>query len=216
MFGVKELIWDYERGAPRGLEAEAVWETPVLQAVCLAHQPDEGAVRQHAAPDADCNCGIHACTSMDGLKRYMCSNMVYWGDRRTFTALVQASGKVVVHEAGWRAETATILAVTAGWNVDILGEQLELRNGFHAAAFLGVPWAEFEEFSDCVPELLPKAHVPSLAEVEQEYADVVAALARGEHRQWIYLMGLSSRLAAARQQAQAEAHPSGGATPCAA
>jgi hypothetical protein len=183
MLGIKAMIWDEELGAPRGVEAETVWTSPVLQAECKAQLLFGGPPRDHAAPDEDCNCGIHACSSKHWLWEYLSHPNIhdYGADSyRVFTALVEASGKVVEHQFGWRAEVGTILAVTSG--LTLLGFYKELHMDLRAATYLGVPCLEFHELEHWLHGYPPKRLTSSIGGPHEsaETAAAASALSRGQ------------------------------------
>lgn len=85
----------------RGIHG-AVWQSPALRAECY---------RQHAAPRADCVCGIYAVRRPEFLPytvfrqgfRFAVPDTVLY-----IPGAVRLEGRVIKHEDGWRAEYGTM------------------------------------------------------------------------------------------------------------
>jgi hypothetical protein len=73
-----------------------------------------------------------------------------------FVCLLEASGKVVLHETGWRAEMVDIIGVCS------FPQELPDRQAFHltykAASHFGVPILNFSELSDVLTWSYQKSH----------------------------------------------------------
>jgi len=116
MLGVKAMIWHPRGRLPFSPDAGVGWHNASARATCVAHMRLDGHPSHHPAPDEDCNCGIHALYGMGFLMEYLIlPDVAFYGRCRSrlFMAILEPSGKVIEHEYGWRAETATIVAVTS-------------------------------------------------------------------------------------------------------
>ena len=136
MIGVKALIWDEEGGFAFSPQAETPWRSRQAHATCLKELRGPGLSGGHRAPYRGCNCGIHGLFTYWDLEEYLCHpGIAYFGPHRSrlFTAMLEASGTTIVHEFGWRAEAATIIAVSSAASGY---EDLAQRQ---AADFFGVP-----------------------------------------------------------------------------
>jgi hypothetical protein len=159
MLGVKAMIWHPCGGFPFSPDAGVGWHCASARATCLADMLPDGQPSHHTAPDEDCNCGIHALYGMGFLMEYLSlPDVAFYGRCRSrlFTAILEAFGKVIEHEYGWRAEAATIVAVTSSADLACsLDSDAPQRQ---AAAFMGVPLLRGSE----VYRVLADGHVASL------------------------------------------------------
>lgn len=90
-----------------------IWHLQHLSAECLTYK--------HDAPQEDCQCGIHAASpdpfpilqfmltrkGTDYYYTHLEQDDISYG----FACLIRGGGKIIVHECGWRAETASIIAL---------------------------------------------------------------------------------------------------------
>ena len=159
MLGVKAMIWHPRAGLPFSPDAGVAWHCGSARATCLAAMLPDGQPSHHPAPDEDCNCGIHALYGMGFLLEYVSHpDVAFYGRHRCrlFTAILEPSGMVVEHEYGWRAEAATIVAVTS--SPDLMCTLFSDAPQRRAAAYLGVPLLRGYE----VRRVLADGHVASL------------------------------------------------------
>lgn len=68
---------------------------------------------QHLIPNPYCSCGIYACHTLSDLHQYAISTFLI--DSSLITACVEATGRVLVSEKGFRAEKARIVGLAPGF-----------------------------------------------------------------------------------------------------
>ena len=119
MLGIKCLAWDPGSGYAVSPVSPAVWTGRVVRATCYKNQWTRGReaapverFETHPAPCWGCYCGIHALADTLFLADYLANSPLsdLLGSR-LFSALLRASGVIIEHDIGWKAEEAEILAV---------------------------------------------------------------------------------------------------------
>jgi len=146
MIGIKALAWNDEGGFALSPDAETPWMTRHMHATCLGEMRAPGLCGGHQAPDPNCNCGIHGMFCFGYLLEYLSHpNIDFFGHYRDrlFTAMLEASGKTIVDEFGWRAETAGIIGVT--FSPDIAASLCKESVPGRAADFYEVPFLDPRE-----------------------------------------------------------------------
>jgi hypothetical protein len=91
-------VWFLHDGALHSPLLPAVWSSAKLNARCLVSGP-----RPHRAPHAYCVCGVYAFARLRRAVELLEPNYV--------VGAVLARGDVLIHEDGFRAEQATIVAI---------------------------------------------------------------------------------------------------------
>lgn len=149
MLGVKVLLWDPKLPFPTSPILGVAWRSASVWAKCECGSPSRRTDPQHNAPSEDCNCGVHALSAMWMLQYYIYSvvpESVRRNPQHLFVVLVEASGKVILHETGWRAEAADIIGVCS------FPQELPDRTTFHltykAASYFNVPILNFSDVSN--------------------------------------------------------------------
>ena len=111
------------------------WSAGVTFANCLRGP--------HAAPKEGCTCGLHAWYAVADARAHTLPGEV--------TAVVRASGRVLLGEHGWRAEKAEILAVALPSRRTSTHARRERVRAVVEAAYPGVPLVEESELAALYP-----------------------------------------------------------------
>ena len=123
ILGLKALAWDYNKGifiSPA--RPDFVWSPGGLQAsVC-------GRGYNHKAPDPECSCGLYAAYTLDIIDDYTGKSPI------SPIFLVEASGRTIIHDFGWRSAEMSIhlVAIPPG------GEGTLKLAAYQAADYFGI------------------------------------------------------------------------------
>lgn len=103
ILGLKALAWDYQtRTFVSPARPDFIWSRAGLQvAGCEAR-----GCKIDIIPNPECSCGMYAAYDIDIINEYTDTSPI------SPIFLVEASGKTVIHEEGWRSKEMTIHMVT--------------------------------------------------------------------------------------------------------
>lgn len=139
------------------------WDSPVMHATCRRSDADHN---QHPAPNTGCKCGVYG---------YYKNSAIYCDDDQTVVGVIEASGRVLMGEYGFRAQRARIVALAPA-DPRLLPELAE----FIATAMPDVP--VFSSFASLLDEFPPDdvsalvGEVPDGAPFAQTLSGQMAAL----------------------------------------
>jgi len=169
MLGVKVLIWKPHLPFPTSPLLGTAWPSPSVAARCNLHSAKRGNPFKQDAPVEECNCGVHALSALWMLQYYIYGVVQVNAEQEShqmFVCLLEASGKVILHETGWRAAAVDVIGVCS------FPQELPDRQAFHlayqAASHFNVPILNFSELSDVLTWSYQKSHKSVKAESELE------------------------------------------------
>ncbi len=149
MLGIKVLTWKPDLPFPTSPLLGTAWQIPSVVARCGTRPSSGQKTSIHEVPAEDCNCGVHALSALWILQYYIYGVIQADAEQEShhmFACLLEASGKVILHETGWRAEAVDIIGVCS------FPQELPDRQAFHltykAASHFVVPILNFSELSD--------------------------------------------------------------------
>jgi len=103
------------------VHTEHVWRPGVNHAECLADDfyplPDADQCSCHQAPAIECSCGLQAFYHLQQAQDYLDTQLNPAAGAYVI-GLVAGAGKVRMHQIGWRAQQAQVLALLAGTDTE--------------------------------------------------------------------------------------------------
>jgi len=139
MLGIKALMWDPDLNLPVSPLQGTPWTSNRMTGTCTPEGPEGKDAYLHTAPDPDCNCGIHALRAFFWLSEYT-GNEIPYLTNDLFTCLLEASGKIILHDYGWRSEIVTVLGVGPSPGLFPIEQP-----GMMATKYFGVPFYTLDE-----------------------------------------------------------------------